>query len=147
MWGLSWPCRDLFTPCGSGVHSVEVVVVNWWWARGQTRLVDSQSPLCCPIWSHEELSAHLVSEWAPEIKRSHFDRNIVPDNCGGKWPFSRSDGGWLVRWSLSAILLGLMGWVVTVPMLYETVRSLLHGFGASGGSGWCPTWLGHRSYS
>lgn len=116
-------------------------------SKGQTRLVDARSPLCCPYLITWGTLCPLSLWMGSEIKRSHFDLNIVPGSMVESGPrVSQFDGGWLVRWSLSAILLGLWSWYWLSACCTETVRLLLHGFGASGGSGRCHM-AGAQGYS
>ena len=116
-------------------------------SKGQTRLVDARSPLYCPYLITWGTLCPLSLWMGSEIKRSHFDLNIVPDSVVKSGPrVSWSDRGWLVRWKLSAIPLGLWSWYWLSPCYTETVRLLLHGFGASGGNGWCQM-AGAQGYS
>lgn len=100
-------------------------------SKGQTRLVDARSPLCCPYLITWGTLCPLSLWMGSEIKRSHFDPTLcltVWWKVAQEWVWS--DGGWLVRWSLSAILLlGLVELVLTVPMLYRNCQVTSPWFG------------------
>ena len=116
-------------------------------SKGPPGLVDARSPLCCPHLITWGTLCRLGLWMDSEIKRSHFDLNIVPDSVVRSGPrVSRSDRGWLGRWSFSVILLGLRSWHRLSLCSAEAVCWLLLGFGASAGTGRRPV-AGAQGYS